>query len=346
MGALAGFLPGYINVTDPKGREKIARLWGRETLPDQPGLTVVEMMNAAGEGKIKGMYIMGENPVVGDPNSHHVEEALSKLDFLVVQEMFLSETAKLAHVVLPAASWVEKEGTVTGTERRVQWMAKAIDPIDETRVDRQIISEVANQLGFQFHYSCSDDILREINQVIPAYGGITPERIRGRIGGLTWPCPTPDHPGTPILHGETFRTADGLGKFIPVKHQPPVERTDDKYPLLLTTGRMVMHYNSGSMTRRSAALLKRGPELFVEIHPNDARKLGITANEEVRVITRRGDTMARASITRKLSPGVVFMPFHFPGTNMLTLDELDKRAKIPEFKVAACRITKATREAR
>jgi len=212
--------------------------------------------------------------------------------------------------------------------------------MDETKTDWQIISQVANRLGFQYHYACPEDILREINKVIPAYGGITPERIRELMGGLTWPCPTPDHPGTPILHSETFRTADGLGKFIPVQYQPPAELPDDEYPLVLTTGRVVMHYNAGSMTRRTAALLKRSPEPFVEIHPDDAQKLGITADEEVKITTRRGDTLARASITQKLSPGVVFMPFHFPGTNMLTVDALDKTAKIPEFKVAACKITK------
>jgi len=340
MGALAGFLPGYVNVADPKGREKIARLWGREDLPAQPGFTVVEMMNAAAEGKIKGMYVMGENPMVSDPHTHHVEEALKKVDFLVVQDMFLSETAQLAHVVLPAASWAEKEGSLTNTERRVQWAHRAIQSMDETKTDWQIISQVANRLGFQYHYACPEDILREINKVIPAYGGITPERIRELMGGLTWPCPTPDHPGTPILHSETFRTADGLGKFIPVQYQPPVELPDDEYPLVLTTGRVVMHYNAGSMTRRSAALLKRSREPFVEVHPRDAQKLGITADEEVKITTRRGDTLARASITQKLSPGVVFMPFHFPGTNMLTVDALDKTAKIPEFKVAACKITK------
>jgi formate dehydrogenase major subunit len=340
MGALAGFLPGYVNVADPKGRERIARLWGREDLPGRPGFTVVEMVNAATEGKIRGMYILGENPLVSDPHGRHVEEALKKLDFLVVQDIFLSETAELAHVVLPAASWAEKEGSLTNTERRVQWAHKAIQPIDETKTDWQIISRVANQLGFQYPYTCPEDILREINQVIPAYGGITSERLKGNIDGLTWPCPTPDHPGTPILHSETFRTADGLGKFIPVRYQPPVELPDDEYPLVLTTGRVVMHYNAGSMTRRSAALLKRSQEPFVEVHPCDAQKLGIAANEEVRITTRRGDTLAKASITQKLSPGIVFMPFHFPGANILTVDALDETAKIPEFKVAACKITK------
>jgi formate dehydrogenase major subunit len=340
MGALATLLPGYVNVADESGREKIARLWGREHLPGKPGLTVVEMINAAGEGKIKGMYIMGENPVVSDPDSRHVEEALSKIEFLVVQEMFLSETAKLADVVLPAASWIEKEGSLTGTERRVQWMSKAIDPIDETKTDWKIISEIANKLGFNFIYSCSDDILREINKVVPSYGGITPERLKAHIGGLSWPCPAPDHPGTPILHRDTFGTPDGLGRFIPVEHQSPVELPDDEYPLLLTTGRVVMHYNAGAMTRRSDSLLKRSPELFVEINPTDAQKLSITADEQVKVSTRRGDTIARVNITDKLSPGIVFMPFHFPGTNILTVAALDEKSKIPEFKVAACKITK------
>jgi formate dehydrogenase major subunit len=286
------------------------------------------------------MYIMGENPVISDPNSSHVEDALKKLDFLVVQEMFLSETARLAHVVLPAASWVEKEGSVTGTERRVQWMLKAVEPIDETKVDWQIISEIANRLGFNFNYTCPEDILREINQVIPSYGGITADRIKGHIGGLIWPCPTTEHPGTPILHSDAFKTADGLGKFIPVEHQPPFELPDDEYPLLLTTGRVVMHYNAGAMTRRSASLLKRSPELFVEINPTDAQRLGIGADEIIKISTKRGETSAKASITNKIAPGVVFMPFHFPGTNILTVDALDERAKIPEFKVAACKIAK------
>jgi formate dehydrogenase major subunit len=340
MGALATFLPGDISVADEIGRKRMAQLWGLEDLPAKPGLTVVEMMHAAAEGKIKGMYIMGENPVISDPNSHHVEEALGKLDFLVVQEMFLSETARLADIVLPAASWAEKEGSITGTERRVQWMQKAVEPVDETRTDWQIVCEIARRVGFDFDYSSAEDILHEINRVVPSYGGITPERIREHIGGLTWPCATPDHPGTPILHSDTFKTADGLGKLIPMEHQPPFELPDDEYPLLLTTGRVVMHYNAGAMTRRSDPLLKRSPELFVEINSADAQRLGITADEEVRVSTKRGETVAKVSITSKVAPGVVFMPFHFPGTNILTVDALDERAKIPEFKVAACKISK------
>ncbi len=340
MGGLNSFFPGYVRVTDEEGRRRLAEKWGAKGLPGEPGLTVVEMINAAGEGKIKGMYIMGENPVISDPDSNHVEEALSRLEFLAVQDLFLSETAKLAHLVLPAASWAEKEGSFTGTERRAQWMHRAIEPQSGTKTDWQIVSEVAKRLGFNFNYAGPQDILREINGVVPQYAGITPERISHRIGGLTWPCPTPEHPGTPILHVERFATPDGLGRLIPVEYKPPAEETNSEYPLLLTTGRVVMHYNSGSMTRRSKALLKRSPGLFVEINPGDAETAKIKNNEEVKVLTKRGEASAVASVTDKVPPGIVFVPFHFEGANALTISALDPVAKIPEYKVAACRIEK------
>ena len=340
MGGLNSFFPGYLRVTNEEGRRRLADKWGARDLPGEPGLTVVEMINAAGEGKIKGMYIMGENPVISDPDSNHVEEALSRLEFLAVQDLFLSETAKLAHLVLPAASWAEKEGSFTGTERRVQWMHRAIEPQNDTKTDWQIISETANKMGFNFNYAGPQDILREINEVVPIYAGIIPERIQERIGGITWPCPTPQHPGTPILHVEKFATPDGMARFIPVEFTPPAEETDIEYPLLLTTGRVVMHYNSGSMTRRSKALLTRSPGLFVEINPGDAATAKIKNNEEVRVLTKRGEAAAIASVTDKVPPGIVFVPFHFAGANALTISALDPVAKIPEYKVAACRIEK------
>jgi predicted molibdopterin-dependent oxidoreductase YjgC len=340
MGGLPGYLPGYASVADASARERLANLWGLEHLPDKPGLTVVEMMNAILGGKIKGMYIVGENPIVSDPNTHHVKEALDKVDLLIVQDIFLTETAELADIVLPAASWLEKDGTVTGTERRVQSMSKAIEPIDQARADWQIVSEVANRLNLGFDYSRPEEVLQEIDRAVPSYGGITPERIKSLVGGLVWPCPTPDHPGTPILHRETFNTPDGLGRFTPVDYQPPAELPDDEYPLLLTTGRVVMHYNAGTMTRRSASLLRRSPELFIEVNPTDAERLGIASGEEVTVVTRRGDTTAKASISKNTAAGTVFMPFHFPGTNVLTVDALDAKAKIPELKVAACKVVK------
>lgn len=341
MGCLPTVLPGYAGVADEAIRQTIAALWRKEDLPKEPGLTVVEMINAAAEGNIKAMYIMGENPMVSDPNTKHVRQALDKLDFLVVQDIFFTETAELADVVLPGACWAEKEGTVTATSRSVQWRAKAIAPPGEARADLDIICDIANKLGFKFNYQNADEVLSEINRAVPAYGGITPERVKTKVGGLAWPCPTPDHPGTPILHSGAFATVERLGKLIPVEYQPPFEMPDDEYPLLLTTGRVVMHYNTGAMTRRSTSLLKRSPELFVEINPSDAEKLGIGPDEEVEISTRRGSTTAKASVTNKIPPGVVFMPFHFAGTNALVVEALDEKAKVPELKIAACRITKS-----
>jgi len=340
MGGLPTVLPGYASVTDETSRRRIAAMWGKEDLPAEPGLTVVEMMNAAGEGKVKAMYIMGENPMVSDPNTEHVRQALDKLDFLVVQDIFLTETAELADVVLPGACWAEKEGTVTATSRSVQWRAKAVATPGEAKADLDIICRIAKKLGFEFNYQNANEVLREINRVVPSYAGITPERVK-QVGGLTWPCPTTDHPGTPILHIDTFATIERLGQLIPVEHRTPFEMTDAEYPLLLTTGRVVMHYNAGSMTRRSTSLLKRSPALFVEVNPADAKKLGISVDEKVKISTKRGETTAKTTITNSIPPGVVFMPFHFSGTNALVVDALDEKAKIPEFKVAACRIDKS-----
>jgi formate dehydrogenase major subunit len=243
-------------------------------------------------------------------------------------------------VVLPAAYWAEKEGSVTATERRVQWLSKAIEPMNNSRADWQIIGDVARKLGFNFRYNSPEEILHEINEVIPSYRGITPERLKKKVGGLQWPCPTPEHPGTPILHVEKFATKDGLARMIPVEYRPPLEKTSDEYPLALTTGRMVIHYNSGTMTRRSPSLLKRSPEPYVEINPADAKALGITNNEEVKVITRRGEVTVKAAVTNNVPPGLVFTHFHFPGLNVLTRHDLDPVAKVPEYKYAACRVEK------
>jgi len=321
MGALAEFLPGYRRV-------------------EAPGLTVVEMMYAAAAGDLRAMLVMGENPVVSDPNADHVLAALEKLDFLAVQDVFLTETAELAHVVLPAAAWAEKEGSYTSTERRVQWSHRVTDPAEEARPDLWIVAQIARRLGFDF----ADDpraVLREINAAVPAYAGITPERLTepGRVGGLIWPCPDPAHPGTPILHVDAFdNTPDGRGHIIPVEYRPPAESPGDAYPLVLTTGRVVVHYNSGSMSRRSASLLAHEPALFVEVHPADAQRLGLTEGAAVEVASARGKTTAQARITNTIAEGWAFMPFHFAGTNVLTSDALDPLARIPEFKVAACAI--------
>jgi formate dehydrogenase alpha subunit len=357
MGALAEFYPGYRRVDDPQAAETFRQAWGSNLQPPisklnpNPGLTVVEMMNAAAAGDIKAMYIMGENPLLSDPNAGHVRQALEALDFLVVQDIFLTETAQLADVVLPAAAWAEKEGTFTSTGRRVQWSHRAIAPPGEAREDLWIISQVAQRLGLDFDYSGrygnlpyyrAGAVLSEVNQLVPSYGGIVPQRVAEAVGGLVWPCPEADHPGTPILHTEAFSTPDGRARIVPVRYTPPAEEISAGFPLVLTTGRVTVHHNAGSMTRRSPSLMERAPELFVEIHPSDAAQLGIAEGDVVVVTTARGDTTAKARITDKVRAGAAFMPFHFSGTNQLTIDALDAEAKIPEFKVAASSIGKVS----
>lgn len=253
----------------------------------------------------------------------------------------MSETSELADIVLPAASFAEKCGTKTTTDRRVQWHDQAIESVGEARPDWQIICQLAERLGlgFAFRYQSVDEILLEINRVTPSYAGIAPERLKGNLGGIPWPCPTLDHPGTPILHTEKFSKPDGLGVFTPVEFKLPAEETCSEYPLVLTTGRVVMHYNSGAMTRRTSALSSREPELFVQLHPLTARQYSIHDGDKAVVSTRRGQALARVRVSRRISPGVAFMPFHFPDTNLLTIDALDPKAKIPEYKVAACQIS-------
>jgi formate dehydrogenase alpha subunit len=341
MGALPASYPGYQPVTDAATRGKFASAWGcpADQLSSKAGLTLVEMTNAADRGDIRAMLIMGENPIVVDPNSNHVRHALERLDFLVIMELFMTETAELADVILPAASFAEKRGTKTATDRRVQWMERAIAPVGEARPDWQILCDLAARFEMQqfFAYKTEEDILAEIARVTPSYAGITPERLRATLGGIPWPCPSTDHPGTPILYTDGFKKPDGRGVMTPVEYRPPVEGTSDEYPLVLTSGRVVMHYNSGTMTRRTRALLEREPSLFVQLNPATAKQYGIKEGL-AHVVTRRGEATAKTRISRRIPEGVLFMPFHFPETNLLTIDALDPTAKIPEYKVAACRI--------
>ncbi len=342
VGALSNVLPGYVPVTDFERRRRIAAKWGVSELPGSPGLTVVEMMNAAACGDLHGLYVMGENPMVSDPNVRHVRQGLDNLDLLVVQDIFMTETAELADYVLPAALWAERPGSYTSTERRVQWQPALVAPPGEALPDWQILCEMARRTGYadRFPFASPAEVLAEINTVLPTYAGITPQRVQV-LGGLVWPCPDPDHPGTPILHQEEFGTADGLGHITPTPYRPPAEAPDQQYPLTLTTGRVVLHYNSGSMTRRTGALLNREPRLFVEISAPDAAAREIEDGDLVRVSTRRGHSDCRARVVPTVPVGVVFMPFHFAGTNILTSDALDPTAKIPEYKVAACQIEKS-----
>jgi formate dehydrogenase alpha subunit len=339
MGALPNLLPGYQAVINPDLRAKFEKAWGA-ALPEKPGLTVVEMMNAAGQGLIRAMYIMGENPVVSDPDSSHVVEALKALDFLVVQDIFLSETAALADVVLPATSGLEKDGTFTNTERRVQRIRKAVEPAGESMPDWMILDALAAGMGWekQFSYADPGQIMDEAARLAPSYGGISYDRLEG--DGLQWPCPSREHPGTQFLHKGQFTR--GKGKFNVVDYRPSMELPDEEYPFILTTGRVLCQYHTGTMTRKVGDLnILRGEEL-VEISPQDAITLGIEDGELIEVSSRRGRVRAKARTTEKSPAGVVFMTFHFSETptNVLTNPALDPVAKIPEFKVCAVKVSK------
>lgn len=347
MGALAGFFPGYQAALDPAVQRSFADHWRMDPsgIASQTGLTVTEMEDAAAAGTVRALYAMGENPVVTSPNSDKARRALANLDFFMVQDIFLTETAQQADLLLPAALWAEKSGSKTSGDRRVQWSPKALDPPGEARPDWWILCRLAERLGYgdPFAYHGPEEVLAEIRRVVPSYGGLSAERLLERPGGIHWPCPENGHPGTPILHRERFATADGRARFVAVDFQEPAEIPDRDYPLLLTTGRTTLHYNSGAMSRRTPGLRDREPELYLEIHPDDAAPLNIAQGEPVTVASRRGEVTARARIVETIRPGVVFLPFHFPGTNRLTLDALDPEAKIPEYKVAACRVTASGR---
>ncbi|MGI6667216.1 MAG: formate dehydrogenase subunit alpha [Bacillota bacterium] len=342
MGALPNSYPGYQAVTNPEIRAKFEKAWGRR-LPDKVGLTVTEAVNAAHEGKLKAIYIMGENPMVSDPDINHVREALENLEFLVVQDIFMTETAKLADVVLPATSFAEEDGTFTNTERRVQLLRPAVKAPGEARSDWKIICDIASRMGYEMSYGSTAEIMEEVASLTPLYGGITHDRLEG--DGLQWPCPDKDHPGTPYLHKGKF--SRGLGLFTAVEHVPPAEVPDDEYPLVLTTGRMLFHFHTGSMTRRSKGLHKHRPEGYIELHPETAQKLGVGDGEMVRVSSRRGQIKVKALVTTRTSPKVVFMPFHFAesAANVLTNAALDPKSKIPEFKACAVKVEKLADEA-
>ncbi len=338
MGCLPSFLPGYARVEDAQARKRFEDFYG-VPLPEKAGLTVVEMMEAAIEGKVKAMYVVGENPLLTDPNIPHVEKALKNLEFLVVQDMFMTETAKCADLVLPSASFAEKEGTFTNTERRVLPVRPAFEPLYGSKTDLEIISLLWRAMGGEIRISSSKDVLDEINRVVPSYRGITYERIKSGER-IQWPCPDVNHPGTKYLHKDVF--ARGKGKFHPVDFIPPNELPDEEYPFLLSTGRIMFHYHTGSMTRKVSSLELFAPEPFVEISDKDLKRLNVKDGEMVKVISRRGEITLRAKRSERVFEGSVFIPFHYAeaSANILTNDALDPISKIPEFKVAAVRIEK------
>ena len=339
MGGLPNVYTGYQMVSDPAVRERMEKAWGVEKLPEKPGLAVTEMMVKAHDGALKALYIIGENPMISDPDLNHAIKSLENLDFLVVQDIFLTETAQMADVVLPSASFAEKEGTFTNTERKVQRVRKAVELPGEARGDWEIISDLAGRMGYPMNYENSKAIMEEIAQVTPSYCGIDYGRLKS--DGIHWPCPAKDHPGTPCLHVGQF--TGGLGVFHAIEYIPPAELPDDEYPLYLTTGRVLYQYHTGTMTMKSEGLNEMAPECFVEISSEDATSYELEDGDKVKIASRRGEIEARATISEKAVEGTLFLPFHYANApvNKLTNAALDPIAKIPEYKVCAIRIEKA-----
>ncbi|MBI2850244.1 MAG: molybdopterin-dependent oxidoreductase, partial [Chloroflexi bacterium] len=338
LGGLPNVYTGYQSVADPAIKEKFEKDWGGKLNPT-PGLTLTEIFGAAGKGQIKAIYLIGENPVLSDPDSNHIKECLEKLDFLVVQDMFLTETAQLADVILPSGSFAEKDGTFTNTERRVQRVRKAFESFGNSKPDWEITCLIARRMGAKgFDFKDPSEIMDEIARLTPSYGGISYSRLED--GGLQWPCPTAQHPGTPVLHTEVFTR--GKGKFTPVEYKLPAEVPDKDYPLTLTTVRSLFQYHTGTMSRKVKGLNTILGEEKVEINPVDATPLGIADGDSVKVTSRRGQVTAKARVTGISPPGVVSMDIHFAeaAANVLTNPALDPVSKTPELKVCAVRVEK------
>ncbi len=339
MGGLPDVYSGYQKVADPVLRQSMAAAWNVAELPAQPGLKATQMIPAAHDGTLKALYVVGENPLVSDPDVNHAEKSLNNLDFLVVQDIFLTETAQLADVVLPGACYAEKDGTFANTERRVQRVRKAVEPPGEAWEDWKIICEIAARLGYMMVYDSSRQIMEEIAKVTPSYAGLSFERLEHE--GIHWPCPTPEHPGTPILHREQFTRGKGL--FHAIDYIEPAEMIDDEYPLYLTTGRLLYQYHTGTMSMKTGGLNEIAPEAFVEISPQDARKFELKEGSRVNIDSRRGTIQARIKISRMAVSGTVFIPFHYAAAaaNRLTNAALDPISGIPEYKVCAVKLSKA-----
>jgi formate dehydrogenase major subunit/formate dehydrogenase alpha subunit len=351
MGGLPNYYPGYQNVTDAAVQEKFEKAWGAPPV-GKVGLTVTEMLKGVETGQVRCLYVIGENPMTSDPDLNHVRHALRQAEFMVLQEIFPSETAQFADVVLPAASWAEKEGTFTNTERRIQRVRKAVPPPGEARLDSWIVTQLAKRLiglgaaspdpdapWHDWEYAGIQDVMAEINALTPIYAGVSYDRIENG-SRLQWPVRGKDHPGTPVLHvGQFIR---GLGRFIAAEHIPPAELPDAEYPLLLTTGRVIYHWHGAEMTRRASGLNKVYPEALIEVSPKDAQADGIRDGDLIKLESRRGEIVAKAWVTTRVGAGLVFATFHFPesAANFLTIAALDPTAKIPEFKVCAVKMSR------
>ncbi len=351
MGGLPNYYPGYQHVTDAAAQEKFERAWGAP-LVGKVGLTVTEMLKGIEAGQVRCLYVIGENPMTSDPDLNHVRHALQQTEFMVLQEIFPSETAQFADVVLPAASWAEKEGTFTNTERRIQRVRRAVPPPGEAQLDSWIVTELAKRMiglgaalpdpdapWHDWEYRTPQDVMAEINALTPIYAGVAYERIENG-SQLQWPVRGKDHPGTPVLHVGQF--SRGLGRFVPAEHIPPAELPDADYPLLMTTGRVIYHWHGAEMTRRASGLNKVYPEALIEVSPKDAQAVGVVDGDLIRLESRRGEIVAKAQVTSRVGAGLVFATFHFPesAANFLTIAALDPTAKIPEFKVCAVRMSR------
>ncbi len=335
MGALFNTLPGYGGLANDELFDKYEKMW-KAKLPRRPGRPATEVWDNIFKGEIRGLYVFGEDPAVADANIAHVQEALKEVDFLVVQDIFLTDTAKLADVVLPAACFAEKDGTFTCTERRVQRVRKAVNPPGEAKADWKIFCELSKKMGYDMSYQSAEDVFNEINQLLPQYVGINYQRIEKE--GLQWPVPSLDHPGTPVLHTKTFTRGRGL--FIPEEYLPPREPADDEYPMLFTTGREYSRYNFHSMTGKTEGIQEIAPECLAEVNPSDAERLGIREKSLLRLSSRRGTIELRATITERSQPGTIFTTYNYPEVpvNFLTLDALDRLSKTPEYKICAIKV--------
>lgn len=343
VGCSPSFYPGYIPVTNDENRRRVAEVWGVpfETLSSKPGLTTVEIMQAAYEGKIKGIFIMGENAMISDPNLNHTEEALKRMEFVVVQDIFHTETTRFADVILPASSWAEKEGTFVNSDRRVLRVRKAVECPGEAKVDWKIIHELSGRMGKPMpEYHDESEIFDEIAKVTPIMAGISYERLEK--GSIQWPCPDKDHPGTPTLYLDRFNTPTGRAKLFPVEYVQQKEKLDGEFPMILNSGRLLYHYHTATMTRRTKALTDFANEAFVQINPGDAVRYGLTDGSRVRIESRRGELETIVRISEDVLEGELFMPWHFTESqvNRLTRDELDPYSRIAPFKLSAVRITK------
>jgi formate dehydrogenase alpha subunit len=338
MGGLPNVYSGYQPVNDEKIRGKFSKAW-KTDLPERAGYTVTEMVQMMMEGDLKALYVIGENPKLSDADRNHLNKALAKLDFLAVQGLFLSETAQVADVVLAASSVAEKDGTFTNTERRCLRIHKAIEPIENTLADWQIIAKLSTAMGYKMDYESPEEIFNEMAALTPeSYGGMSYKRLG--INGLQWPCPSPEHPGTPYLQKGEFER--GKGKFHAIEYRDPAEMPDEAYPFYLTTGRTFAHFHTGTMSRVSPHLDTEQKTGYVEINPKDAEELDIKEGELVSLSSRRGTIEAPVRLSTSVGPGVLFVPIHFGENpaNMLTNPACDPVAKIPEFKVCAVKVEK------